>query len=86
MDVRLTLRTAAGALIYLAYTGVRTGPPAVLARLAAGEAVPPADYYFRIAARFETAAPELAWLNHTLADAHGQRPPSGPTYDLYAIR
>jgi hypothetical protein len=58
----------------------------VLARLGLGEPVDPADYYFRIAIRFETSAPELAWLNRTLAVGIGQRPPAGPTYDIYVVR
>ena len=58
----------------------------MLARLGAGEAVDPADYYFRIAIRFETGDAELAWLNRVLALGVGQRPPGGPTYDVYVVR
>jgi hypothetical protein len=35
--------------------------------------------------RFETGAPDLAWMNRVLAVGVGQRPPSGPTYDVYAV-
>ena len=86
MDVRLTIKAASGALIYAQYSGVRTGTPDVLARLGAGGAVPPGDYYFRTAIRFQTAAPELLWMNRVLAVGVGQRPPSGPRYDVYAVR
>jgi len=86
MDVRLVLRTDAGKTFYMHYSGIRTGAPEVLARLNRGEAVDPADYYFRIAVRFETGDPELAWLNRVLAVGIGQRPPGGPVYDIYAIR
>ena len=86
IDVRLTLREAGGGLVQVTYSGVRTGPAEVLARLAKGEAVPPSAYYFRATMRFETAAPELLWLNRTLAIATGQRPPSGPCYDVYAVK
>jgi len=86
IDVRITLREASGALIQVTYGGVRTGPADILARLAKGEAVPPRAYYFRAAMRFETAAPGLTWLNRTLAIATGQRPPTGPCYDVYAVR
>ncbi|MFN3447459.1 MAG: DUF3237 domain-containing protein [Roseococcus sp.] len=85
IDVRLTIRATSGGLIYVQYAGIRTGAPEVLARLAAGEAVPPADYYFRTLMRFQTAAPEHAWLNRTLAVGVGQRPPAGPRYDVYAV-
>jgi hypothetical protein len=86
IDVRITLREASGALIQVTYAGVRTGPPEVLVRLAKGEAVAPSDYYFRATMRFETSAPELLWLNRTLAVATGQRPPTGPCYDVYAVK
>jgi hypothetical protein len=36
-DVRATLRTGGGAFIYVRYSGMRHGPPAVMARLAQGE-------------------------------------------------
>jgi len=86
MDVRFTIRAAGGGLVYVQYSGIRTGAPEVLERLGRGEAVPPADYYFRVAIRFETGDATLAWLNRVLAVGVGQRPPSGPRYDVYAIR
>ena len=86
MDVRLVMRTDNGQHFYMHYSGVRTGPPDVLARLGRGESVDPSDYYFRIAVRFETADPELAWLNRVLGVGVGQRPPAGPTYDVYVVR
>lgn len=86
MDVRLTLRSAEGHIVFMHYTGVRTAGPDVLARLNGGEAVDPSEYYFRTAIRFETGAAPLAWLNRILAVGIGQRPPGGPTYDVYAVR
>ena len=86
MDVRFTIKAASGSLVYVSYSGIRTGAPDVLERLGRGEAVPPADYYFRVALRFETGAADLAWMNRILAVAVGQRPPKGPRYDVYAIR
>lgn len=86
MDVRFTVKAASGALIYVQYSGIRTGAPEVLARLGRGEKVPPAEYYFRVAIRFETGDAELAWMNRVLAVGVGQRPPSGPRYDVYAVR
>jgi hypothetical protein len=86
MDVRFTIKAASGSLVYVSYSGIRTGAPDVLERLGRGEAVPPADYYFRVALRFETGAADLAWMNRILAVGVGQRPPKGPRYDVYAIR
>lgn len=86
MDVRLTARTKEGELLYVRYTGTRTGPPEVLRRLAAGEAVDPSEYYFRTEVRFETGAERLKRLNRTLAVGTGARPPEGPVYEVYAVR
>lgn len=86
MDVRLVMRTEKGQHFHMRYSGVRHGPAEVLAALGRGEAVDPASYYFRIAVSFETADPELAWLNRVVAVGVGQRPPAGPTYDVYVVR
>lgn len=85
LDVRLTLRTDDGATIILAYQGFRDGPPGVLARLSAGDIVDPAEYYFRIAAFFETDAPDCAWLNSLVAVGTGERLSSGPRYRIYDV-
>ena len=47
LEARYTLRTRDGALVYVRNRGVRSGPREVLARIARGEAVDPAGYYFR---------------------------------------
>lgn len=86
IDVKLTLRTASGAHLFLQYNGFRAGPPEVLAALGRGEAVPVDQYYFRVTARFETAEPSLAWLNRVVVVGIGQRPPTGPQYDLYVVK
>jgi hypothetical protein len=85
LDVRVPLQTNDGALIAMRYTGLRHGPPEVMARLAAGEPVDPADYYFRTTATFETASPDHAWLNRVLAIGTGHRLPEGPVYSLFEL-
>ncbi len=73
LDARYTLRTHDDALIYVVNTGVRHGPPAVLAQLARGEDVDPAAYYFRTTPVFETAAQRYGWLNNIVAVCSGMR-------------
>jgi hypothetical protein len=73
LDARYALREARGGLVQVVSQGLRHGPPQVLARLAAGEDVDPASYFFRTFMRFETGAPELAFLNRTMAVATAQR-------------
>jgi hypothetical protein len=85
LDLRITLETDDGALIYLTSFGLRHGPPEVLAALARGESVDPSRYYFRTAPRFETAASQYAFLNRLIAIASGDRRPSGPIYTIEEI-
>jgi len=85
IDVRMTLETDDGALIYIVYHGFRHGPPEVMARLIAGDEVDPSLYYFRTAPQFETASEKYAWLNGVVAVGVGRRDPSGPVYDIYAV-
>ena len=59
---RYTIRSTAGALIYVQNDGLRVASPDVLARMSRGEAVPVGSYHFRTAPRFETAEPSLKWL------------------------
>jgi hypothetical protein len=85
LDVRATLRTDDGALIYVRNTGLRRASPEVQARLARGEAVDPADYYFRVAPVFDTAAPRYACLNSILAVGIGERLPDGVRYAIFEV-
>ncbi len=82
LDLRVTLATDDGALIYLASFGLRHGPPEVIAALARGETVDPATYYFRTTPRFETAHPKYAFLNRLLAVSTGDRRAAGPIYTI----
>jgi hypothetical protein len=84
-DIRYTLRTTSGALLLVSSTGVRHGPPEVLARLSRGEEVSPADYTFRTQASIETSDSDLAWLNDGVFVAAGARLPNGVAYDVYIV-
>lgn len=85
LDVRVTLETDDRQLIYMTYRGVRHGPADVMARLAKGEAVDPASYYFRTTPVFETAAPKYDWLNRIVSVATGRREARGPVYEVYEV-
>jgi hypothetical protein len=86
LDVRITLRTDDGALIYARYPGLRRATPEVLLRWARGEAVDPGEYYFRTTPLFETSAPQYAWLNSIIAVGVGERrPPSRVAYSIFEI-
>jgi hypothetical protein len=85
LDLRVTLEADDGALIYMTSFGLRHGPPEALAALARGESVDPTTYYFRTAPRFETSAPQYAFLNRVIAIASGDRRASGPTYTIEEV-
>jgi len=64
LDLRATLETDDGALIYLTFSGVRDD----------------ASHYFRTLPRFETAAPKYDFLNRLLAVGLGEIRPDGPVH------
>jgi hypothetical protein len=85
LDARILLRTDDDALIAMIYSGIRHGPPDVMARLGRGEDVDPAAYYFRTTASFATSAPRYEWLNRIFAVGVGHRLADGPIYNLFEI-
>lgn len=85
LDLRLTLQTDDGALIHMTSFGLRHGPQDVIAALGRGETVDPSRYYFRTAPRFETSAPQYAFLNRLVAIALGDRRARGPIYSIFEI-
>jgi len=85
ISARYPLETTGGARIEVRSDGYRHGPPEVIARLARGEDVDPASYYFRTMMRFETADPELAWLNGILGFSTGRRRAKQVVLDVFEI-
>lgn len=85
IDTRYTLRTHDGALISVATRGVRHGPPDVLRRLARGDQVDPAEYYFRVSIQYETGTEAYQWLNRIVAVASAVRLADQVIYDAYAL-
>jgi hypothetical protein len=84
-DIRYTLQTDAGALLYVQSRGVRHGRPDVLERLAAGEDVDASEYTFRTATQIETASRELDWLNKGVFVGVGGRRAGGVIYETYLV-
>jgi hypothetical protein len=86
LDVRATVETDDGALIYAAYRGYVTNVPAIMPRWAAGEAIPPDEYYFRTTPYFETGAPRYAWLTRIVAVGVGALIPGGVSFRVFAVK
>lgn len=85
LEAKYTLRTNDGALLYVANLGIRRGPPDVLGRIAQGELVDPALYYFRATPRIETGAPQYAWLNDRIMVCSGVRTVDAVLLDFYEV-
>ena len=85
-DIRYTLQTDGGDLLYVQSRGVRHGSPEVLARLARGEDVDPSQYTFRTSTQIESAAPALDWLNKGVFISVGARQPDRVIYETYLVR
>ena len=84
-DIRYTLRTDDGILLYVQSRGVRHGSADVLERLARGEDVDAAEYTFRTSTTIETAAPRLEWLNKGVFISVGARQRRGVIYETYMV-
>jgi hypothetical protein len=79
------IRTPDGALVEVRSDGLRHGPPAVMERLARGEAVDPGEYFFRTLMRFTTGHPEWLHLNKVMAIAVGRREARQVVLDVWRL-
>jgi hypothetical protein len=84
-DIRYTLETDGGDLLYVQSRGVRHGSAEILARLSRGEDVDASQYTFRTSTQIETAAPDLDWLNKGVFISVGGRQPGGVIYETYLV-
>ena len=85
-DIRYTLRTDGGEILYVRSRSTRYGSVDVLARLGRGEDVDPSEYTFRASTQIETAAAELDWLDRGVFVSVGGRQPSGVIYETYLVQ
>lgn len=85
VEARYTLQTHDGALIYVNNRGLRHGPEAVMARVAAGESVDPRLYYFRTTPVFETGSAAYQWLNGIVAVGVGERHADQVVITVYEV-
>jgi hypothetical protein len=69
LDLRITLETDDGALVHMTFTGLRDDTRS----------------YFRTHPRFESGAPQYAFLNRLLAVGTGEIRPEGPVHVIEEI-
>jgi hypothetical protein len=85
LDVRGTIQSDDGALIYITYSGLLIADPAIFGRLLQAEDVKLNEYYFYINPVFQTGAPQYAWLNQRIAIGRGKVVPGGVDYRVWTI-
>jgi len=85
IDTRYSALTSQAEFVHFRTSGVRSGPPGVLAALLRGEPVDPSEYYFRLAVRLETSAPRLAGLERSLFVAAALRGGDTVSYTAYRV-
>jgi len=76
-DAIYALETDDGVVIQIRNRGLRHGPPEVMQRLAAGDAVDPAEYYFRTVPEFIAPKGRYEWMNRSIFICSGARFPLG---------
>lgn len=90
LDVRGTLQTDDGALIYIAYNGVISQPPEQFERFMNGEVLKADEIYFLTAPTFQTSAEKYVWLNHVQAVGKMVEVKAGEgsyvKYDIFVVR
>ena len=85
LDVRATLKTHDGALIYATYRGIFSASQEAWEKLYKGEPVDRDQYYFYTAPIFQTSATDYLWLNRILAVGIGTAVPGGVAYRVFAL-
>jgi Protein of unknown function (DUF3237) len=85
IEARYFLKAEDGTVIEVTNPGVRSASPEVTERLARGDKVDPAQYYFRTTPSFKVAGEALGWMERTVFVARGIRNPDSVTIDFYAV-
>jgi hypothetical protein len=85
VEAQYLLRTDDDVIIQVNNRGMRHGPEAVMRRLAAGEVVAAADYYFRATPRLSAPAGRYEWLNRRIFLCGGARYPDAVALWFYEV-
>lgn len=86
LDVRGTLQTQDGALLYVTYRGYITRVMELLPRWSQGEEIPREEYYLVVTPYFETGASQYDWLQQTITVGIGSLAVGGVSFEIFAIR
>jgi len=88
LDVRATIKTDDGALIYIAYNGIYKDSEETEARAAKGEVLTSKDMYVVIAPTMQTSAKKYEWLNDVqcIGKMVSYKNDSYVKYDIFIVR
>lgn len=90
LDVRATVKTDDGALIYVTYNGVVSQSKEASDRFAKGDVLTSKDLYFITAPTMQTASEKYAWLNHVQCVGKVVEVKAGQDsfvkYDIFIVR
>lgn len=90
VDVRGTIKTDDGELIYIEYGGVINYPNDSLERLMNGELLTSKDIYFVTSPTLQTSSEKYAWLNKVQCIGKASEVQAGENsyvkYDIYVVR
>ncbi len=85
IDAHYVIQMDNGDLIYVTNRGMRHGPPELIAKLNAGQAIDQSKIYFRTVVSIETAAKALDWMNRSIFVAIGERAPIEAVIHVYRL-
>lgn len=88
LDVRATIKTDDGALIYISYNGIFRESEETEARAIKGEVLTSKDMYFVIAPTMQTSAKKYDWLNavQCIGKMVSYKNDSYVKYDIFVVR
>ncbi|SDR52841.1 Protein of unknown function [Rhizobiales bacterium GAS191] len=86
LDVRATLKTDDGELIFVTNTGRARLTPEISAKLATGALIRWDEMFTRSSPLFETGAEKYAWLNSTVTIAVNEFSLSHVNYRIYSVK
>jgi hypothetical protein len=86
LEARYSIRTDEGLLAMVINSGLRFGTAEVIERLARGEPVQPAEYYFRTTARIEApSGSRCDWLNRAILVGTAERTADAAIVHFYRV-
>ena len=86
LDAQYLIETNDGVLIEVHNVGNRYGAPEVMARVAAGHAVAPGEYYFRTVPQFKVSEPQYQWMTKNIFLCSGERKKDAVILEIWMVQ